>query len=188
MSNETFAFRSALGGFHRGDVSKYISETAAAHQAQTERLQEQIAALEQENEALRAQLEARQEPHAEEEESALIELPEEAPAEEAPPEEPEESLRDRELAAYRRAEAAERLANLRARKVYEDLQTVCGESSREFDGLNDTAHAAAENIGAQLDIIRAAVENACAAMQTSSEKLSAINQLVPDPAETLTED
>ena len=43
MSNETFAFRSALGGFHRGDVSKYISETAAAHQAQTERLQEQIA-------------------------------------------------------------------------------------------------------------------------------------------------
>ena len=188
MSNETFAFRSALGGFHRGDVSKYISETAAAHQAQTERLQEQIAALEQENEALRAQLEALQEPHAEEEESALIELPEEAPAEEAPPEEPEESLRDRELAAYRRAEAAERLANLRARKVYEDLQTVCAESSREFDGLNDTAHAAAENIGAQLDIIRAAVENACAAMQTSSEKLSAINQLVPDPAETLTED
>ena len=188
MSNETFAFRSALGGFHRGDVSKYISETAAAHQAQTERLQEQIAALEQENEALRAQLEALQEPHAEEEESALIELPEEAPAEEAPPEEPEASLRDRELAAYRRAEAAERLANLRARKVYEDLQTVCGESSREFDGLNDTAHAAAENIGAQLDIIRAAVENACAAMQTSSEKLSAINQLVPDPAETLTED
>lgn len=188
MSNETFAFRSALGGFHRGDVSKYISETAAAHQAQTERLQEQIAALEQENEALRAQLEALQEPHAEEEESALIELPEEAPAEEAPPEEPEESLRDRELAAYRRAEAAERLANLRARKVYEDLQTVCGESSREFDGLNDTAHAAAENIGAQLDIIRAAVENACAAMQTSSEKLSAISQLVPDPAETLTED
>ena len=188
MSNETFAFRSALGGFHRGDVSKYISETAAAHQAQTERLQEQIAALEQENEALRAQLEALQEPHAEEEESALIELPEEAPAEEAPPEEPEESLRDRELAAYRRAEAAERLANLRARKVYEDLQTVCGEYSREFDGLNDTAHAAAENIGAQLDIIRAAVENACAAMQTSSEKLSAINQLVPDPAETLTED
>ena len=188
MSNETFAFRSALGGFHRGDVSKYISETAAAHQAQTERLQEQIAALEQENEALRAQLEALQEPHAEEEESALIELPEEAPAEEAPPEEPEESLRDRELAAYRRAEAAERLANLRARKVYEDLQTVCGESSREVDGLNDTAHAAAENIGAQLDIIRAAVENACAAMQTSSEKLSAISQLVPDPAETLTED
>lgn len=189
MSNETFAFRSALGGFHRGDVSKYISETAAAHQAQTERLQEQIAALEQENEALRAQLEALQEPPAEEaEESALIESPEEAPAEEAPPEEPEESLRDRELAAYRRAEAAERLANLRARKVYEDLQTVCGESSREFDGLNDTAHAAAENIGAQLDIIRAAVENACAAMQTSSEKLSAINQLVPDPAETLTED
>ena len=120
--------------------------------------------------------------------AVLIELPEEAPAEEAPPEEPEESLRDRELAAYRRAEAAERLANLRARKVYEDLQTVCGESSREFDGLNDTAHAAAENIGAQLDIIRAAVENACAAMQTSSEKLSAISQLVPDPAETLTED
>ena len=89
MSNETFAFRSALGGFHRGDVSKYISETAAAHQAQTERLQEQIAALEQENEALRAQLEALQEPPAEEEESELIELPEEAPAEEAPPEEPE---------------------------------------------------------------------------------------------------
>ena len=188
MSNETFAFRSALGGFHRGDVSKYISETAAAHQAQTERLQEQIAALEQENEALRAQLEALQEPPAEEEESELIELPEEAPAEEAPPEEPEESLRDRELAAYRRAEAAERLANLRARKVYEDLQTVCGESSQDFDGLNDTAHAAAENIGAQLDIIRAAVENARAAMQTSSEKLSAISQLVPDPAETLTED
>ncbi|MBQ9269866.1 MAG: hypothetical protein IJ206_10185 [Oscillospiraceae bacterium] len=189
MSNETFAFRSALGGFHRGDVSKYISETAAAHQAQTERLQEQIAALEQENETLRAQLEALQEPPMEKaEEPAMIEAAEEPPVEELAPEEPEESLRDRELAAYRRAEAAERLANLRARKVYADLQTVCDESTREFDGLSDTAQAAADNIGAQLDIIRSAVENVCAAMQTSSEKLSAISQLVPDPAETLTED
>ena len=40
MSDNTYSFRTALGGFHRGDVSEYIASTAAANKARISDLQE----------------------------------------------------------------------------------------------------------------------------------------------------
>ena len=57
MPENTYSFRTALGGFHRGDVSEYIASAAAAHQARIDELQEQIQRLERENESLRSRLE-----------------------------------------------------------------------------------------------------------------------------------
>ena len=174
MSDSTYSFRTALGGFHRGDVSEYITSTAAAHQARIDELQEQIAKLEQENESLRSRLEQLPETPADEETSG--------------PDVPSDDLETRELIAYRRAEAVERLANQRARKLYADMQEICDSSMQAFSGSSDTARSAADSIQDQLEIIRASVESVFASLRASSEKLQTAAQLSPDPAEGLEED
>ena len=144
MSDNTYSFRTALGGFHRGDVSEYIASTAAANKARISDLQEQIDRLEQENEALRIQLE-----------QAAAEAVEEASEKTAAEADiPEGNLEAQELAAYRRAEAVERLANLRARKLCDDMQEICDSSIREFQNSDEAARSAADSIYTQLDVIR----------------------------------
>ena len=172
MPENTYSFRTALGGFHRGDVSEYIASTAAAHQARIDELQEQIQRLERENESLRSRLET---------------LPEEA-VEETDVEVPEGDMESRELAAYRRAEAVERLANQRARKLYADMQEICDNSMQEFQDSSDVTRSAADSISRQLDVIRASVESVFASLGASSEKLRAAAQFSPDPAEELEEE
>ena len=49
----SYAFRTVVGGFHKGDVSAYIAKTAAEHQAQIAALQNQLESLQLENEQLR---------------------------------------------------------------------------------------------------------------------------------------
>ena len=173
MSNQAYAFRTAIGGFHRGDVSSYIAQTAALHEAQLDALKKQLALLERENEALRAQLSQVPEP-------AVPVQEEPAPAE-AP-------IHERELAAYRRAEAAERVATQRARKLYDDVQSICDSSLHALEDSNDVAQAAASNISIQLEIIRTSVEGVYESLRASSEKLKVLGQMVPDPAEGLEED
>ena len=46
-------FRTALAGFHKGDVTDYISQTVNTHRDTVRKLNEQIDALERENEQLR---------------------------------------------------------------------------------------------------------------------------------------
>lgn len=166
------AFRTAVGGFHKGDVSAYITKTAAAHQAEVAALQDQLINLQAENDRLREQL--IQQPEAEP-----------APAAEQAPE--ELSLRDQELAAYRRAEAAERLASQRAKKLYDDMQRICDRSARQLDETDAGTQAAMDAIGAQLLAIRSAAEALYTGIRTSSEELRAMSQMVPDPAEGLEE-
>lgn len=95
-----YVFRTAVGGFHKGDVSAYIAKTAAEHQAQLEtlksqndELERQLGALRLENDSLRRQLQ-----------TDAVEAKEKITEPEVPAE--EVSLQDKELAAYRRAEAA----------------------------------------------------------------------------------
>jgi len=174
MPENTYSFRTALGGFHRGDVSEYIASAAAAHQARIDELQEQIQRLERENESLRSRLET---------------LPEEAVEEtDADAEILEGDMESRELAAYRRAEAVERLANQRARKLYADMQEICDNSMQEFQDSSDVTRSAADSISRQLDVIRASVESVFASLGASSEKLRAAAQFSPDPAENLEEE
>ena len=169
MSDSTYSFRTALGGFHRGDVSEYIASTAAAHQQRINALQDQIARLEEENEKLRCQLDA---------------FPE-APADNTEPEPyaAENNLNSQELAAYRRAEAVERIANQRARKLYTDMQEICDSSLQDFSDSNEAARFAGNSINSQLDIIRTSVESIFSSLDTSMEKLRAVSQFSPDPAE-----
>ena len=181
--SSSYVFRTSIGGFHKQDVSEYIETTAAAHQAQVSELQKQIDHLEQENQLLQSELETMQEQAIVSEAQSPQVVPEftEAPLAESSA----ASLQEQELAAYRRAEAAERLACQLARKLYEEMQDICGRSTRAASDSSDAAQSAVRNIETQLETIRNSVDQMQSAIRSSAEELEAISQMVPDPAEEL---
>lgn len=176
-----YVFRTAVGGFHKGDVSAYIAKTAAEHQAQLEsmksqndELERQLGALRLENDSLRRQLQ-----------TDAVEAKEKITEPEVPAE--EVSLQDKELAAYRRAEAAERLACQRAKKLYQDMQRICGDSARQLAQTDATAQQALEQIRDQFGLIRDSVSALYETVRDASQELREMGQMVPDPAEGLEE-
>jgi regulator of replication initiation timing len=171
--SETYTFRTAVGGFHKGDVSEYIAMTAAAHQAQVAELKKQLETLEQENQRL-----------LQENEQLKQAAPEEVPPVEAPPQAPTEK---QELAAYRRAEAAERLACQRAKKLYAEMQTICDRSATQLDQTDAAAQGAMAAINDQLVTIRDTMTTLYDSVRQSAQALRDMGQLVPDPAEGLEE-
>lgn len=60
MKPEIYKFRSALGGFNRRDVTGYIEQAARENRERLEELAQKLARSEEENAALRAQLEGAQ--------------------------------------------------------------------------------------------------------------------------------
>lgn len=185
-----YSFRTAVGGFHKGDVTAYISKTAAAHQAEVAALRGQLEALEQENTALRdkvhllelphllSQLEADQAPAAQET----------VPATQEPVPAPVSPFEQQELLAYRRAEAAERLACQRANKLYRSIQTICDDSAASMDSAESEAREALAVIAQQLQRIQDNLDRAHGNIRSASESLRAMGDMVPDPAEGLEED
>ncbi|MBR4941247.1 MAG: hypothetical protein IKZ19_04540 [Clostridia bacterium] len=84
-----------------------------------------------------------------------------------------------ELQAYRRAEAAERKANNRARNVYRELESLCDSALESFraagDALKQPAREGSDNSG---DFDKA-YEAFAAALNASREKIAAIDKLYP---------
>jgi hypothetical protein len=167
-----YSFRTAVGGFHKGDVCAYITRLAGEHRQAVEALEQELEALRAENQSLKAQLSAQ---------------PQEAPQVSPPVQETMDlhAMEDRELQAYRRAEAAERLACQRAKKLYQDMQLLCDDSAQQILSLDETAHTAMEAIDAQLLLLHDSLERVQGAVQTSAEGLRAMGNLIPDPAEEL---
>jgi methyl-accepting chemotaxis protein len=169
-------FRTAVGGFHKGDVADYIAKTAAAHQAQLDELNKTIEALNEENEKLRSKLSSIDEALASAD--AAPELTAEAEPTEA-------GLYQQELAAYRRAEAAERLAGQRAKKLYECLDTICQGAEAQFDAADQAVQQAAEHILDQLQVLDDAKRQLSEALDASRQQIAALDAMSPDPAEVL---
>lgn len=105
-------FRTALSGFNRADVANYIERTAREHQEEVRRLKDENTRLQAEKQ--KALAEARE--LTQRLEAVSQGKPDPAPA----PEDPE----TQELAAYRRAEAAERTANQRIRRRMDQLDEL----------------------------------------------------------------
>jgi len=127
-------FRSALNGFSRSDVVNYIEESSIAHEKalrqlrdENEKLRARVSALEKERDALNAELTRAKETPAPEEPE-----PEAAPAA-APETVPAAAPTAGELAAYRRAEAAERAAKKRAAELCRQVNEVVLNASARFD-------------------------------------------------------
>ena len=156
-------FRSALGGFNREDVVRYIEYLNHQHNSQIEQLNTQLQtareALAQANSTpadssdLRAQLEQAQARCAELEAQLTQQDTAVAPVGD-------------ELEAYRRAERAERLARSRAAQIYDQANAVLAEATLKIEAASDGMNTVAEQLAAQLQQSQQALHEAVAAMYT----------------------
>ncbi len=181
MADSSYPFRSALGGFHKGDVTGYIERTATQHRSELLQRDQIINTLQEENRSLQQQLNllmmatpvAGPAPTPE---PAPAPVPEPAPA----PISTSAELVSMELQAYRRAEAVERNANTRARKLYRQLEDVCEDTLGGFQLTDSAVKQAIEVMTAQVSALEQAYQSLSAALNSSREKLAATDELLGD--------
>ncbi len=172
-------FRTAVGGFHKSDVSEYIAKIAKDHQAQLQEKDKEIQLLRQQLDEARAQL------------SQQAATPEpdiaQATAPEAPAESQEEPLNRLELAAYRRAEAAERIASQRAKKLYEALGNICNDARTQLENADSAARNSITAMELQLQTLEDSCDALTSALSQARQQLLGMDAMIPDPAEGLEE-
>ena len=196
-------FRTALAGFHKTDVTNYISQSARANRDMMNELNQQILALQEENAALRANaMDGDYVAELEQKAAALAAMEQEntrlknrvhqleykleealaALAEEPVQEEdaPTENLMELELAAYRRAEEMERRVSQRTRALATQLDGIAQNSTQQFGITVDSARGVLAAIEDQLQILQAASEELKLAMANSMEQMKAFVALLPD--------
>lgn len=191
MADAPYAFRSALGGFHKGDVAAYIEKTAIAHRTEILEHEKVIAQLQEENRSLHQQLNllmmatpltTAAAPAAEPKPAPQAE-PAPAPQAAAEPLPLDASeLMQMELQAYRRAEAVERKAGNCARKLYQQMEGVCDSALDEFRLTDAAVKSAIEAMLQQANALEQAYQTLSASLNNSREKLAAMN-LLPDDSE-----
>ena len=191
MADSGRLFRTALSGFHKGDVTAYIEKTTLQHRSELLEYEKKITELQEENRSLHQQLNllmmATPLPTA----AAPAAEPKPAPqAEPAPaPQAAAEplpldasELMQMELQAYRRAEAVERKAGNRARKLYQQLEGVCDSALDEFRLTDAAVKSTIEAMLQQANALEQAYQTLSASLNNSREKLAAMN-LLPDDSE-----
>lgn len=160
-------FRTSVGGFNRTDVSDYIETLCAEHKRaekqqreELEALTDRVQALEEANSAKEAELQAAQDRATELEEALsstqaaleeALSMVEELNAQQAaeaaqPEEEPDEDYAALELEAYRRAEAAERMAQERAVRLRQSLNQLLDSVSARYEQTAQEVEVLSEDI------------------------------------------
>ncbi len=187
MSDITYIFRTSLGGFHKGDVTAYIEKLATQHRSDLLEKDRMINALQEENLSLQQQVsllmmsttikpEPKTEPKPEpvsQPAPAPVPAPEPAPA-------PAEKLDRMELLAYRRAEAMERVASKRAKKIHDGLDDMNQETLAQFETADIAVKEALEAIHAQTAAVEAAYAALSAALAASKTKITQIAPALED--------
>ena len=163
-------FRSAFHGFNREDVVNYIEYLNNRYTAQLEQLNNQL--QESRGEAssdvvvgLQAQLDAAMMRIAELEEQLSVN---------------QEAAVSKELEAYRRAESAERLANIRAQKIYEKAQAAIADATALAESATGEFSEVAQRTIAQLQEYQESVAATVAGFQAAVE---AMQSAKPDEEE-----
>lgn len=162
-------------------------EKVAANDAETETVTEETAEEEPE---ISSQAEITEEaaPDEKEEETASSEKEEPSPAacaEEAETATAENKTTDLaelvslELQAYRRAEAAERNANTRARVVYRELEDLCDNALDDFKAADDAMKQTIETITEKAAELEKAYKAFSSALSLSREKIAFIDKQYP---------
>lgn len=149
-------FRTAFRGFNREDVVHYIEYLNNFYNGQLEQLNAQLqAAQATDNTELMARLEAA-EARCAQLEAELAEAQQAVPT--------PVSTTDEELAAYRRAEKTERLAQERANLIYTQANAVLAEVTLKAETASAQVAAAADQVTAKLQGTKAAFDEAVAAL------------------------
>ena len=201
----SYGFRTALGGFHKGDVIGYIERTLAQHRSELLEYEATVTSLREENRSLQQQMNLllmampdlshgpaqapAEEPAPVTEES--VPAPETAPVSEsvpapeaAPAPAPEildvnnSALLTAELQAYRRADAVERNAAKRARNIYHQLEDACEGTLDRFKNTDAVFKQAIELIQEQANALEQAYQALSLALDGSRENLASVNDLL----------
>lgn len=146
MADTAYTFRTALQGFNRTDVVNFIESTTAAHEAALHQLQVENSRLEQQLMDANRYIDELHQTIADLQNRAAEPVMEE-PAVALPPlEDPlpavapvmQNDFEEMELAAYRRAEQAERKAKERASELYRQIDEVIAKTNDKLE-LDDKA-------------------------------------------------
>lgn len=199
MANQNF--RTALHGFHRDDVVQFIETKTLEHEKELRVKNDEIARLQAELEDTRRKLadaEAEIEQlHAQPADApeAAVHAPEPAPvAEEVspldapmapialdlPPEPDRTKINEMELAAYRRAELAERHAQERAAGVYQQIQSVFDQSNAKIINSNHDLNTLVDAIRANIAQLEAALSATCNVYQEAAAAFGAVGRITPE--------
>lgn len=169
-------FRTAWNGFNRNDVVNYIEECSVNYERALRQLKNENAQLRAELEALKAAQDAAK---------PVEPAPEAAaPAEPAPAEaaEPAKALETAgpgdELEAYRRAEAVERSARLRAEKLGAQVGEIVGAAVEKFDA----AGADVDALMSDLSICLRRLNDTLAELRLNYDSMSSALAAVNDEA------
>ncbi|MBQ2383279.1 MAG: hypothetical protein IIV61_06815 [Oscillospiraceae bacterium] len=192
----SYNFRSAFNGFHREDVVHYIEYINSKHTTQLNQLRSDLAAVQQENQDLRATPapSAELEDKADALEARVAELERElATAEQAwadlekelakVKQERDEALSaqaetkrrsDDELEAYRRAERVERQAKERTEVMYHRANGVIADATIKVDDAAAQIATLADQVVGQLAALQQAVTGSKRALSDAASSLYAI--------------
>ena len=190
MEHTSYEFRTAVSGFHKGDVIGYIEKMISQHQAELAECEKTIIALQNENRALNQQINLLMiaTPLAPETPPVEPAVPQEQPVpvpvavpvtEEAPISTQEKKdLMWEELCAYRRAEAVEYNANQRVKKLYQQMEDLCDDAMNQFHATDATVKQTIELILTQNKALEQAYMALSNTLRGSREKMNSMNDLL----------
>ena len=170
-------FRSALNGFNREDVVRYIEFLNAKHTALVNQLTSEKQSLANELQALKAApaestVSAAEYDAVVQERDALRAQLEQIRAEAA--DTARKNIADEELAAYRRAEQAEREARERSRQMYRQAAATLADANAKVADSAALLDALSGKLTLQMSELQAAVANSRATLQDTADAISAI--------------
>lgn len=151
-------FRSALGGFNREDVVRYIEYMNHQHNSEVEQLNTQLQTAKEALAQAQSQSAGELQTRLEEALAKCAALEEKLAAGQVG--QPAGS----ELEAYRRAERAERMAQERADRIYEKANAVLAEATEKVEAAAQDMDAVVEELSARMASSKAQLQNAVAAM------------------------
>lgn len=188
-------FRTAMRGFNRTDVVQFIQRLTAEHEKELRALREENERLTNALDAAQTDLQAAVDEKAvlEDQLLALREQPEEAEAA-APdvldaPIAPAEAvstpaganLTELELAAYRRAEMAERLARERAAAADEQMKALFAQSREKLTLATGDFATMLEAFQTNFDQLRQVIQSAQGVLTESGDGLTAVEDMFDAP-------
>lgn len=199
MANQNF--RTALHGFHRDDVVQFIETKTLEHEKELRVKNDEIARLQAElDEANRKLADAEEkieqlqaqpvvvpepvlqpaEPAPAAEEVSPLDAPMAPIAIDLPPEPDHTKINEMELAAYRRAELAERHAQERAAGVYQQIQSVFNQSNAKIVNNNHDLNTLVEAIRTNIAQLETALSATCNVYQEAAAAFGAVGRITPE--------
>lgn len=172
-------FRSAVGGFNREDVVRYIEYMNNKHASQVNQLNTEMQALQEELAQLRAKTDLSAQ--LEEANARIAQLEQERDSLSAQVEQmADRPQTDSELEAYRRAERTERIAADRVAQLYQQANGALADATAKADNTATQVTELTDALMVQLQQLQAVLSSGGNSMRDAAAALFAIRPAAPD--------